>query len=82
MYEYRVGRFRQHRYTQREGTEGTIAQSVHACGARRTRSRGLSKTHLQQVITAVAINVRRLVAWFDHVPKAPTRTSHFAALAA
>ena len=72
----------QKRYARRAGIEGTISQSVRAFGARRTRSRGLPKTHLQQVITAVAINVRRLIAWFDKVPKATTRTSHFAALAA
>jgi transposase len=72
----------QKRYARRAGIEGTISQSVRAFGARRTRYRGLPKTHLQQVITAVAINVRRIVAWFDQVPKATTRTSHFAALAA
>jgi len=72
----------QKRYARRAGIEGTISQSVRAFGARRTRYRGLPKTHLQQVMTAVAINVRRLVAWFDEVPKATTRTSHFAALSA
>ena len=72
----------QQHYTQRAGIEGTISQSVRTFGVRRTRYRGLPKTHLRQVITAVAINIRRLVAWFDHAPKATTRTSHFAALAA
>ena len=72
----------QQRYARRAGIEGTISQSVRAFGARRTRYCGLPKTHLQQVITAVAINVRRIVAWFDEVPKATTRTSYFAALAA
>jgi Transposase DDE domain len=72
----------QQRYARCAGIEGTISQSVRAFGARRMRYRGLPKTHLQQVITAVAMNVRRIVAWFDEVPKASTRTSHFAALAA
>jgi transposase len=72
----------QKRYARRAGIEGTISQSVRTFGARRSRYRGLPKTHLQQVVTAVAINVRRLIAWFDKVPKATTRTSHFAALAA
>jgi transposase len=72
----------QKRYAQRAGIEGTISQSVRAFGARRSRYRGLPKTHLQQVLTAVAINVRRLIAWFEKKPKASTRTSHFAALAA
>ena len=72
----------QQRYARRAGSEGTISQSVRSFGARRTRYRGLPKTPLQQVVTAVAINVRRIIAWFDEVPKATTRTSHFAALAA
>lgn len=72
----------QKQYARRAGIEGTISQSVRSFGARRTRYRGLPKTHLQQVVTAVAINVRRIIAWFDEVPKATTRTSHFAALAA
>lgn len=72
----------QQRYAWRAGIEGTISQSVRTSGARRSRYRGLPKTHLQQIVTAVAINVRRFVAWFDKVPKATTRTSHFTALAA
>ena len=72
----------QQRSARRAGIEGTISPSVRAFGARRTRYRGLPKTHLQQVVTAVAINVRRIIAWLDEVPKATTRTSHFAALAA
>jgi transposase len=72
----------QKRYARRAGIEGTISQSVRAFGARRSRYRGLPKTHLQQVVTAVAINIRRIIAWLDKIPKASTRTSHFAALAA
>jgi transposase len=72
----------QQRYARRAGIEGTISQSVRSFGARRSRYRGLAKTHLQHVMTAVAINVRRIIAWSDGVPKARTRTSHFAALAA
>jgi hypothetical protein len=33
------------------------------------------------VATAAAMNVDRLVAWFDEYPRAKTRTSRFAALA-
>ena len=50
-------------------------------GLRRTRYRGLAKTHLQHVATAAAINVDRIVAWLDERPRATTRTSRFAALA-
>ena len=70
------------RYARRAGIEGTIAQGVRACGLRRSRDRGLAKTHLQHVATAAAVNLERLAAWFRAVPRATTRTSRFAALAA
>ena len=57
------------------------ARSHRAFGLRRTRYRGLAKTHLQHVATAAAINVDRIVAWLDERPRATTRTSRFAALA-
>jgi transposase len=68
-------------YNRRAGIEGTISQGVRAFGLRKTRYRGLAKTHLQHVATAAAINLDRLVAWFDGVPGGTTRTSRFAALA-
>jgi transposase len=67
-------------YKRRAGIEGTLSQGVRAFGLRRTRYRGMSKTHLQHVATAAAINLERLVAWFDARPRAQTRTSRFAAL--
>src|SRR4051794_22198438 len=70
------------RYARRAGIEGTLSQGVRAFGLRRARYRGLAKTHLQHVATAAAINLERLVAWFRAVPRAATRTSRFAALAA
>lgn len=70
------------RYKQRAGVEGTISQGVRGFGLRRTRYRGLAKTHLQQVATAAAINLERIWAWLEEVPQATTRTSRFAALAA
>lgn len=63
------------------GVEGTISQGVRECGLRRSRYVGMAKTHLQHVITAVAMNVVRLLAWFAGVPKAQTRLSAFARLA-
>ena len=71
----------QQRYQRRAGVEGTISQGVRAFGLRRTRDRGLAKTHVQHVATAAAINMDRLVAWLDERPRAKTRTSRFAALA-
>jgi transposase len=69
------------RYQQRAGVEGTLSQGVRAFGLRRTRYRGLPKTHVQHIATAAAINIDRIVAWLDERPQAQTRTSRFAALA-
>jgi transposase len=49
---------------------------------RRSRYRGLAKTHLQHLATAAAINVKRAVNWLLGEPLATTRQSHFAALLA
>jgi IS5 family transposase len=69
-------------HARRAGIEGTISQGVRAFGLRRSRYRGLAKTHLQHVATAAAIDLERLAAWFRAVPRAVTRTSRFTALAA
>ncbi|MDP9479244.1 MAG: IS1182 family transposase [Actinomycetota bacterium] len=68
-------------YHARAGVEGTVSQGVRVFGLRRSRYVGTAKTHLQHVITAVAMNVVRLLAWFAGVPKAQTRLSAFARLA-
>jgi len=73
--------FKEH-YAVRAGIEGTISYAVHTCDLRHARYRGLIKTHLQHVLTAVAINVTRLVAWDEETPFAKTRTSAFARLPA
>ena len=69
-------------YAKRAGIEGTLSQGVRAFGLRRSRYVGLAKTHLQQVATAAAMNLERLGAWFVDRPRAQTRVSRFAALAA
>jgi transposase len=71
----------QRQYGRRAGVEGTLSQGGRAFGRRRTRYRGLPKTHLQHVATAAAINIDRIVAWLAQRPRAPTRPSRFAALA-
>ena len=71
----------QRQYGRRAGGEGTLSQGVRAFGLRRTRYRGLPKTHLQHVAIAAAINIDRIVAWLDKRPRAMTRISRFAALA-
>jgi transposase len=67
-------------YHQRAGIEGTFSQGVRTHNLRRSRYRGLPKTHLQHVVTATAINVQRLADWFADIPRAQTRTSRFAQL--
>ena len=69
------------RYRRRAGIEGTLSQGVRAFGLRRTRYRGLVKTHWQHLAIAAAINLDRLFAWLTEKPRAATRTSRFAALA-
>jgi transposase len=69
------------RYKKRAGVEGTISQAAFTLGMRRTRYRGLAKTHLHHIAIAAAINVSRIVNWFLGEPHAMTRVSHFARLA-
>jgi len=68
-------------YATRAGVEGVISQAVFSMDMRRTRYRGLAKTHLQHVATAAAINVQRVVDWLWEKPRSKTRQSHFARLA-
>jgi transposase len=67
----------QQRYALRAGVEATISQGVRAFDLRRSRYAGLSKTHLQHLAIATAINLVRLVDWLDGNPLAPTRVSAF-----
>jgi transposase len=67
-------------YAQRAGVEGTHAQAIRRCGLRRARYIGLTTTHLQHLLTAVALNVVRLAEWWLGTPLAKTRRSAFAAL--
>jgi transposase len=69
-------------YQPRAGIEGTFTQVIRNCGLRHARYWGLQKTHLQNVASAAATNILRLVCWLNEVPFAKTRTSRFAALAA
>lgn len=69
------------RYAARAGIEGTLSQGIRAFGLRRCRYIGYAKTHLQHLITATAMNVARLVNWWQETPLAQTRCSQFASLA-
>ncbi|MGW1902909.1 transposase [Streptomyces hirsutus] len=47
-------------YALRSGVEGTVNELVHGHEMRRCRYRGLAKTHVQHVLTAIAVNIERL----------------------
>lgn len=67
-------------YAHRAGIEGTISQAVRTCEVRRSRYRGLSKTALQHVLTATALNLLRMSLWFAEEPRAQTRHARFVRL--
>jgi transposase len=70
------------KYKRRAGVEGTFTQGNRRCDLRHARYIGQAKTHLQHLLTAIAINLLRLMTWLAEVPRAETRTSPFAALMA
>jgi hypothetical protein len=67
----------QQTYNARAGIEDTISQAVRGPDLRHARYRGLAKTHLQNVLSGIAININRLG---DHYgprrrpSRRPTRT--------
>ena len=67
-------------YARRAGVEGTMNQAVAITGSRRARYRGLAKTHLEHIYSAVALNVLRLDAYWNDQPLNRQRTSHLARL--
>ena len=72
--------FKKH-YADRAGIEGTLSQGVRAFDLRRSRYIGLAKTHLQHILIAVAINLRRVMAWLKDPRPTKPRVSPFVALA-
>ena len=67
-------------YVRRAGIEGTLSEGIRAHGLRRARYIGLAKTHLQHLMTATAINCKRIHNWLNGTPPAATRTSQFVKL--
>src|SRR5438034_11459154 len=57
-------------YAQRAGVEGTISQAVGAFGLRRARYFGFLKTHLQHVLTSVALEFVKKREWLPGTPRA------------
>ncbi len=70
----------QARYAVRAGVENTIRQAVAVTGIRRARYRGLPKTMLEHVYSAVALNLIRLDAHWNGHALDRTRTSHLTRL--
>ncbi|MEW1842215.1 IS1182 family transposase [Nonomuraea angiospora] len=67
-------------YALRCGIEATIHQAATVTGLRRARYRGIKKVHLQHVVSAIAVNLIRLNAWWNGHPLERKRTSHLAQL--
>ena len=67
-------------YAMRAGIESTLSQGVRAFDLRRSRYIGLAKTHLQHILIAVGINLKRVMAWFTHPQPTKPCISPFAAL--
>ena len=67
-------------YKRRAGIEGTISQAVRRGGLRRSRYRGLEKTHLQEIAVATGMNILRSINFLNDQPIAKTRVSRFARL--
>lgn len=67
-------------YAVRAGIKGTVTQAAGKLDMRRSRYRGLVKTHFQRLITAAAINVKRVLAWLTAAPRSTAHLSHFVVL--
>ena len=67
-------------YQKRAGVEGTLSQGVRRGCLRRSRYRGLKKTHLQEIAMAAGINILRTVNFLNGELMAKKRVSQFAKL--
>jgi hypothetical protein len=79
--EQATGAWRQ-RYAHRAGIEGTIAQGTRRADLHQACYRGLAKTHLQHVLTALALNLVRIDAWLSGTPPGGTWVSRLTRLRA
>ncbi|MFD3456035.1 transposase [Streptomyces sp. NPDC058691] len=53
------------------GFEATLPQNIRACGLRRSRYRGLPRTHVQHVLTTLACNLTRVADWIAEPTRVP-----------
>jgi transposase len=65
------------------GLESSLSQGIRRFDLRQSRSIGLARTHLQQLLTATAMNMVRVIAWLRGEPFGERRRKpgHFARLA-
>ena len=70
-------------YALRAGVESGISQGTRRFDMRRSRYIGQERTHLQQILVAMAVNLVRVVAWLwnETVGNERRAPGHFAALA-
>src|SRR5919198_701872 len=70
-------------YALRSGVESSLSQGIRRFDLRQSRYLGLAGTHLQQLLTAIAMNVVRVIAWLRDEPLGERRRKpgHFARLA-
>src|ERR671939_381606 len=56
------------KYALRSGVESSLSQGIRRFALRQSRYLGLAGTHLQQLLTAIAMNVVRVIAWLGDEP--------------
>jgi transposase len=64
-------------YQQRAGIEGTISQTLRVTGLRKARYSGMSKSHLQNLLSAAAVNLIRVDGWLSGVERISERLTPF-----
>jgi transposase len=71
-------------YNTRAGVEGCISRAVRCHGARHSRYRGHTRTHVQHVLTACAMNAATAADWHaqNNAPARPRPRTSFQTLAA
>jgi transposase len=71
------------KYALRSGVESSLSQGIRRFDLRQSRYRGLARTHLQHLLTAVAMNVVRVIAWLRGklLGERRRKPGHFARLA-
>jgi transposase len=70
-------------YALRAGVESSLSQGIRRVDLRQSRYLGLARTHLQQLLTATAMHVVRVIVWLWGEPLGERRRKpgHFAQLA-